>query len=112
VKPSIEVFLGVCTRSTPYILAAIGATIHPALAAPTGGIPEVQTGATYIQNTFLGAGAVIAVVGIAAGAIHLAHHKEDIAGGAGRIGAGVIGATVIGKAPALATMFAPAVWPH
>jgi hypothetical protein len=104
---SLDVALGVCARSTPYIIAAMAGTLHPALAAPTGGIAEVQTGATYIQTTFLGAGALIATLGIGSGAIHLAHHKEDWAGGAGRIGAGVAGATIIGKAPALATMFAP-----
>jgi hypothetical protein len=108
VKLSLELALGIATRSAPYIVAAIAATLHPALAAPTGGIAEVQTGATYIQTTFLGAGAVIAAVGIGAGALHLAHHKEDWSGGAGRIGAGVAGATIIGKAPTLATMFAPA----
>ncbi|MFZ1125372.1 MAG: TrbC/VirB2 family protein [Candidatus Baltobacteraceae bacterium] len=106
-KFSLEVALGVAARSTPYVIAAMAATLHPALAAPTGGIAEVSTGATYIQTTFLGAGALIATLGIGSGAIHLAHHKEDWAGGAGRIGAGVAGATIIGKAPTLATMFAP-----
>ena len=107
-KISGKVALGVLVQSTPYVIAAIVASIHPALAAPTGGISEVSTGATYIQTTFLGAGALLATVGIGAGAVHLAHHKEDWAGGAGRIGAGVAGATIIGKAPTLATMFAPA----
>ena len=103
-------FLGVCAQSTPYIIAAIVGSLHPAAAAPTGGIAEVTTGATYVQTTFLGAGAVIATLGIASGAIHLAHHKEDWAGAGGRVGAGVAGAAIIGKAPALSTMFAPVTW--
>lgn len=107
-KQFLSVALGVCARSTPYALLLIASSLHAAGAAPTGGIPEVATGATYIQSSFLGAGSVIAVVGIASGAIHLAHHKEDWGGGAGRVGAGVVGATIIGKAPTLATMFAPA----
>ena len=107
-KRFLSVLCGVSARSVPYAFAVVAANLHAAGAAPTGGIPEVSTGATYIQTTFLGAGSLIAVVGIGSGAIHLAHHKEDWGGGSSRIAAGVVGATVIGKAPALATMFAPA----
>jgi hypothetical protein len=106
-KDSFKVALSVIGQSTPYVIAALIASVHPAAAAPTGGIAEVHTGAALVQNTFLGAGLLFATVGIGSGAVHLAHHREDLAGGAGRVGAGVIGATIIGKAPALATMFAP-----
>ena len=103
----LKVFLGVLVQSTPYIIAALVGAMHPVAAAPTGGIAEVTTGASYIQKTFLGAGLVVGAIGIGNGAMHLATHKEDWGGAGGRVGAGVAGCVIIGKAPALSTMFAP-----
>jgi hypothetical protein len=56
----------------------------PALAVTTS-LPEIQTGATNVQNTVVFIGYIAAVIGLVFAALHYFSHRDDLFGTAYRV---------------------------
>jgi hypothetical protein len=97
--------LSVAVRSTPYLLAAVAATVDPAWAGNIApGIAQVTTPANQVQTTFQFLGIVIAIIGLIWGALHFVRHHDWIGAAEGVLGA-FFAAAIIGAAPAIIQSF-------